>query len=213
MKKCILLATIIPSMLFGQNNADTLKFEIIKASIKFLSTDNKSFPKSSGKVISCTFRDGYDCLKKYCKNNGLKGGEIKIDVWKKEIVNSKETLEDMKDKILKELTTGTVAKERLNLSGFGAYKIAITQLTTSFSEHDPQAEALNSDIENTKSITEIINPIVVEETNLNNQNKSKSKLPLFAFPLRTLQAQQLQSSSAILGSGLYPPKLRPPTVP
>jgi hypothetical protein len=187
MKKYILLLAFIPSILIAQNNADSLKFEIVKASISFLSTDKESFKESSGKSATCKFSEGYDCLKKYCEDNKLKGGGDKIDSWKKETTTSKESLAKFNEKIIAELTTGNEARaKRLKLAGFDGYKKTIVQLASSFSEVTPTSETMDLDETATESTIDETVPQVIEETKANDEGKSESKLPVIALILSIL---------------------------
>lgn len=174
MKKYLLLLAFTPYILFAKNNGDSLKFEIIKKSINFLSTDKVSFKESSGNGADCKNGD-YDCLIKYCKDNKLKGGKDKIDEWKKLPNASEEDLKEMNEKIIADLTTPTPKDKRTKLNGYKEYKSSLTELASLFFNVKDD-DVVSSNTGNDISVN----------SNVNNGNKSKIPFMALLFSLIAL---------------------------
>ena len=179
MRKYILLFVFFPSLLFAQNNGDSLKFEIIKASIGFLSTAKATNPQ---KLADCKFSDGYECLKKYCTDSKLEGGSDKIVLWSdlKQKSGSKDDLQKLADKAIKELTTGNSDREkRANLPSFEPFKKTVYQLASAYAAQQETATTPEVGIDEGAGDK----PKVGEKTEDKDAGKSESKLPLIALIL------------------------------
>lgn len=139
MKNILLSIIILPSLLFAQiDNGDSLKFEIIKASINFLAKDTATYRNSKGKSAICNNGD-YDCLKKFCIDSKLLNAETKVTEWKNLPSNSKEDLNKLTGKILNDLTTvDAYKKNRIKMPDFVNFKENITQLSNSLSSQNKE---------------------------------------------------------------------------
>lgn len=181
MKKYIFFLFLFPSLLFAQNNGDSLKFEIIKSSINFLSTDKVSFPESSGKASKCKNGD-YNCLKKYCDDNKLLKANDKIEKWGKMPSGSKGDLANISQSILDELTTGGNRDKRTKLQTFKTYKESLSKLIASFAETVPQEKAEDNEPNINEPANDVV-PAVVIKTETDDAGKPNSLLPLIALIL------------------------------
>lgn len=125
MKKALYLILLWPVALLGQDLEHT-KFEMIKASAKFLITD-KNVSADLKYQINCT-RDNYMCLEAQLDNKKFKGIVGKVRKWRQKTVKDKEDLQQLKALIWKDIISPQPKAYRLKLPGFPAYERAMVTL-------------------------------------------------------------------------------------
>ena len=187
MKKIFLLIILAPFFVLAQTNGDSLKFEIIKASVNFLATDKASFPNTSGKSSKCVF-DDYSCLLKFCETNQLKGADTKINKWKQKSIGSKDDLSKLKGEIINELTVGGDRVNRTKLESFKKYNGSLNKIVNSYKvTPKPIAEPSNqeavkedSQTPSVDSSSEPIIPLVIKTENPQEEN-SQGWFSIIAF--------------------------------
>jgi hypothetical protein len=125
MKKALLLILLWPVALLGQDLEHT-KFEMIKASAKFLITD-KVVSADLKYQINCT-RDNYTCLESQLDNKIFKGIVGKVRKWRQKTVRDQEDLKQLKALIWKDIILPPPKAYRLKLPGFPVYEHAMATL-------------------------------------------------------------------------------------
>lgn len=175
MKKYILLLALIPSVLFAQNNGDSLKFEIIKATVNFFATDSISYKTLKGKTLICAKVD-YSCISDFCKKNDVASIQKKIDEWQKTPSANGEDL----TKLVSKITTDLSAKEhRKKLDSFKKFSETVNQLAASFSDAPVEEPSKETVVDGAPEKE----PLVVTETTEKDSANSGSKLPLISLIL------------------------------
>jgi len=185
--------------MFAQNNGDSLKFEIIKASTNFLATDKATFPNSSGKGSTCQAMD-YNCLLSFCRTNKLIGADKKVENWMKKSISSKDDLSKFKEAILTELTVGGEKAKRTKLDSYKKYNESLSKIASAFKETsatDIEDNTANNNNEasqpaKVETANEPIVPVVIKTTDPQEES-SQGWLPLIAFLMSFLA----------LGLGVY----------
>jgi hypothetical protein len=105
MKRYLLILFLLPgSMLAQQQKIDSIKFELIKATVHFYATDSKL--NNTGIVVSDCKVPDYTCLKGFSDSIKLEGVSAKITKWSSEKCETSEALQKLKGKILVEVTGG-----------------------------------------------------------------------------------------------------------
>lgn len=142
----IAIIIIFPNVLCAQNNADSIKFEIIKETINFYFTDPNpvlNVPKDKiGLMVICKYRD-YECVEKISKD--IRGATNKVTTWKMLDVVSKKEVENFKNTILEDVTNEQQNKSyRKNLASYLPYVKTLETLVASY-DSNSQQEALITD--------------------------------------------------------------------
>ena len=179
MKKYLLILALLPALLFGQNNADSLKFEIIKGTVSFLSLDKKA-GGSNRKKVTCSNQD-YNCLLKFCSTNDIKEAKENFAIWKAVECKSKDDLSLLAALIISEISTLKGKEYRKNSMEFKTLKSNLDQLVKSCSvAAEPIALPIeDKKIENPPANVEVQNPERIIENPT--KNAEKGILPLFAL--------------------------------
>lgn len=105
MKKCLFSLLLLPTLLIAQsNNGDNLKFEIIKATVNFFTTDSVAYYKFlNGKSLNCATLD-YACIADFCKKNKVESVQKKVDEWKAKPSNSADDIKKLTTLIIEDLS-------------------------------------------------------------------------------------------------------------
>ena len=136
---------MLPSLVFGQTNADSIRFEIIKKTVNFLAKD----PKISKDVkfsVKCLFSDkgmqhNYSCLEISSKGSGIEGVLPKVKTWDvKKTGNKLPDLKQLKEKILQDISTPAAKAYRKKLSGYSKYVQSIDYLIKGYKDSSPKSK-------------------------------------------------------------------------
>lgn len=175
MRKCFLLLILTPFLLFAQkNNGESIKFEIIKATVNFFTTDSVAYYKFlNGKSLNCANLD-YACIADFCKKNDVGSVQIKVDEWKAKPSNSAEDIKKLTALIIDDLSKKEYRKK---LDSFKKFTQNLNQLSASFSETKPDTEV---DEDEKLQITEPTKPEVVNEI-ASDSTETGSNLPIISI--------------------------------
>lgn len=129
MYRIIIIFLLIPNLVEAQCNFDSIKFELIKVTINFLSSDTATFPHSKGDNIDCEYQNkphigqNYDCLSDYCTNNELIGTIFLVEKsWRKAPVTSSSEINSLYEKIINDITQKPTKAFRINLPSYQIYR-------------------------------------------------------------------------------------------
>jgi len=176
MRKYILALVLFPSLLFAENNGDSLKFEIIKATVNFYTTDSIAYYKYlNGKLLNCTTVD-YNCITLFCNTNDVGSILKKVEDWKKEPSNSAGDLLKLSKKITDELLKKDYRKK---LDSFQKYIETVGKLSRSFTETKVENDG-GGETTDKKDIKSEVPSTSIDDDKGNN---SKSSIPLIALIL------------------------------
>jgi len=146
MKSILLSALIIllPICVVAQNNADSIKFEMIKETINFYFTDDSpALNISKNKIgfkVDCESED-YECLNTVSKD--IKGASDKIKVWRNENIESEDDLKKLKEVILNDVTNIKQGKSyRKKLPGYNAYEEKLEEWVILYNHQDNKQNAI-----------------------------------------------------------------------
>jgi hypothetical protein len=134
MKKYLVICLLLPTILCAQKQRDSIKFEMIKATVDFYASDSVTFPESSKKNAKCKNVD-YDCLYKFCKANKLTNVKANIIHWQLTNFSTKKEAQEFKDTLVTELTS--LRTHRANLPGYKAYTQKLDTLIGLLKEEVP----------------------------------------------------------------------------
>jgi len=131
MKKYLFLLCVLPLAVTAQkNNADSIRYTMIKAAVHFYASDDTAFKKATEKTSGCIYPD-YDCLLKFCQRNDLQGVDNKISSWNDKNYNSKEELDKLKNKILSEISANK-KEYRTKLPGYDTLVSVMSTAVSAF---------------------------------------------------------------------------------
>jgi hypothetical protein len=207
MRAFLILVLSCPLLAFAQSNPDSLKFEIIRATVNFLATDGK-ISKDAGFRVTCTFPN-YICLESSIDETKLKGVLAKVRIWDyKKNGNSPEDVAKLKEKIWNDIIEPDAKSYRKKLPGFAEYSSKMTQLPGISKVSSPQnVSRSNAD--------ESIPAAPADSTRISTVSKDRtmeaSQFPVFALIASIVAI--LMSLYAIFKSGKSPAQALPVHVP
>ncbi len=122
MKKYLLVLLMLPAVLWAQQqkDIDSIKFEMIKATVHFYATDTTLYKKGIP-LSKCLFNQGYDCLKKFSDTVGLIRVSEKVNDWEDIACGTPEELQKLKEKIIMDLTGSKDKDYRKKLPEYSGY--------------------------------------------------------------------------------------------
>lgn len=118
MKRYLLVLLLLPGSLMAQQKIiDSIKFELIKATVHFYATDT-AFNRTGIGLSQCK-SSNYDCLKEFSKTNNLTKVDERITSWSGVKCQTVDDLLKLKERVITDLTD---KKEyRKELPGYGDY--------------------------------------------------------------------------------------------
>ena len=178
MKKYLLSFFLFPALLHSQsNNGETLKFEIIQATVNFLTTDNTAYKNLQGKSLNCISLD-YACIADFCKKNDVSSIQKKVDEWKVKPANTPDEVKKLVAFIVDDLLK---KDHRKKLDSFKKYSEKVNQLAASFSTvSEDVADSETTAAETEKTLVRENTPV---EFKNESQKEEKSSLPIIALLL------------------------------
>jgi hypothetical protein len=132
MKRYLVVLLLLPSILVAQSNSDTIRFEIIKATVHFYATDT-NINKESNLDSECKALD-YNCLKTFAVSNKLTGVDKRIDGWLKEPYKQSADLQKLQEMIVNDLTQKGYRRQ---MSSFPGYTDKLKALLTLVQKSTP----------------------------------------------------------------------------
>ncbi|SFF00438.1 hypothetical protein SAMN05518672_1147 [Chitinophaga sp. CF118] len=122
------------------------KYDIIKRTVEFLSTDTASFEEVKENKCKSCIGNSYEALKQFAKDNGLKNVDLLIDGWRdKKVLPNKRALEKFDTLLLRKITTNSSdnkkRSKRITIDSYGAYRDDVRKTIDDYSN----ATVINGD--------------------------------------------------------------------
>jgi len=144
MKKYFVLLLFISNSLRAQNNADSIKFEMIKATLHFYAGDTAAFHNVKTQVINCHVND-YACLYTFCEQNQLTNVDDKIKKWSAVDCKTQADLMALQSRIFDDLISNEKGYRR-QLPGYEEYGSQLEKLIGSFNAPAIDKDFLNDNL-------------------------------------------------------------------
>lgn len=167
-------------MLFSQsNNGDTIKFEMIKSTVNFYSTDRKAYSNLNGKLLNCSPLN-YQCIYTYCIDNNVESILGKVNKWKGKPSTTAVFVKILKNEIITDLTSPDRNSYRKSLPSFSSLIQKLDSLENSF--------LIKTDVLPPQVNTVTIPPTQIDTSEIGSGQKpepptNENKIPIIAMIL------------------------------
>lgn len=197
MKKLIVFILLLPFGAFAQINYDSLKFEVIRATVNFYASDTTSFKFIKEKTCSCLSLE-YNCILSFCSANQLTNVDSRVIDWKAMPVTGNTQLEQF-IQIVQEKVLATKPK-RKELQSYKLYTSHLLNLAEISKNSVQQASTQKTNEPPILIAKNIQQPVEVEKSNLNKLDMISLALSLLAIAFSIWQYWKNKKNSNIVSS-------------